>query len=65
MTLDGRLSRLERVIHPAPYRRIKPKWSDEDARNFEDAMRAETARLTPDEREQWAAWYTRYSPHKA
>jgi len=65
MTLDGRLARLERVIHPAPYRRSNPTWSDDDGRKFEDAVAAETARLTPDEREEWAAWYTCYTPREA
>lgn len=61
MTLDARLARLERVAYPSPQQDTKPTWSDDDRRNFEDAMAAETALLTPAECEQWTAWYTRYN----
>ncbi len=65
MTLDGRLARLERVTHPAPQQNSMATWSDEDGRKFAEAMAAEIARLTPDEREEWAAWYTRDTPQEA
>jgi len=58
MTLDARLARLERVTRPAPQQNNTPRWSAEDGRKFEEAMAEVTARLTPVELEEWAAWYT-------